>query len=285
MNATSPIPVHYAEPKGIALIGALTDAGRFVFSTADAQETSARVGLAPGAVETTLRRLADAGWVERLRRGLYATTGELPNRAALHPFAIATAIVQPSAVSHWSALNYHGLTTQVPRVVTCMTTRKVVTPSMRSGFSRKGQGRHRWETAGGFRASYSTVTPAHYFGFEDVWVDQRSRVPITDRERSVLETFSHPGSFGGIGEGLGILEEHLAELDLARLVKHALRYGATSVVKRLGFALERAGAPVEALEPLRTFPVTGIRLLDPASPARGSSDRRWGIQDNLTPRP
>ena len=56
-------------------------------------------------------------------------------------------------------------------------------------------------------------------------------------------------------------------------------------MKRLGFALERAGAPVDALEPLRAFPATGIRLLDPASPARGSSDRRWGIQDNLTPRP
>ncbi|HPA50976.1 MAG TPA: type IV toxin-antitoxin system AbiEi family antitoxin domain-containing protein [Thermoanaerobaculia bacterium] len=283
MNARPPDPVRYAEPKGIALIGALIEAKRFVFSAADARNASAKVGLAPGAVETTLRRLADAGWVERLRRGLYATTGELPGLAALHPFAIATAIVQPSAVSHWSALNHHGLTTQVPRVVTCMTTRKVVTPSMRSGAGRRGPGRHRWETAGGLRASYSTVTPAHYFGIEDVWIDQRSRVPITDRERTALETFARPGAFGGIGEGLGLLEEHLAELDLGRLVAYALRYGATSVAKRLGFALERAGAPVEALEPLRALPATGVRLLDPASPARGRSVRRWGIQDNLTP--
>lgn len=284
MNQPFPTPVRYAEPKGIALLGALTEAGRYAFSTADAREASTRVGLAPGAVETTLRRLADAGWVERLRRGLYATTGELPGNGALHPFAIATAIVQPSAVSHWSALNHHGLTTQIPRIVTCMTTRKVVTPSMRSGASRAGPGRHRWETAGGLRASYSTVTPAHYFGIEDVWVDQRSRVPITDRERSVLETFAHPGAFGGIGEGLGILEEHLAELDVGRLVAHALRYGATSVVKRLGFTLERAGAPAEALEPLRSLPATGVRLLDPARAARGRCDRRWGVQDNLTPR-
>ena len=284
MTPASPTRVRYAEPKGIALIGALTEAGQFVFSAAAAQEASAKVGLAPGAVETTLRRLADAGWVERLRRGLYATTGELPGNAALHPFAIATAIVQPSAVSHWSALNHHGLTTQVPRVVTCMTTRKVVTPSMRSGLSRRGQGRHRWETAGGLRASYTTVTPSRYFGIEELWVDQRSRVPITDRERTVLETFAHPAAFGGIGEGLGILEEHLAELDFARLVAHSLRYGATSVVKRIGFALERAGASAEALEPLRSLPATGVRLLDPAGWARGRCDRRWGIQDNLTPR-
>lgn len=284
MITVPPTLVRYAEPKGIALVGALTEAGQFIFSTAEAQEASTRIGLAPGAVETTLRRLTDAGWVERLRRGLYATTGELPGNASLHPFAIATAIVEPSAVSHWSALNHHGLTTQVPRVVTCMTTRKVVTPSMRGGLSRHGQGRHRWETAGGLRASYSTVTPAHYFGIEEVWVDQRSRVPITDRERTLLETFAHPAAFGGIGEGLGIVEEHLADLDLARLVAHALRYGATSVAKRLGFALERAGAPADALEMLHTLPAAGVRLLDPSGPARGSCDRRWGIQDNLTPR-
>jgi predicted transcriptional regulator of viral defense system len=277
-------PARYAEPKGIALLAALTEASRFVFSTADAQKASSKVGLASGAVETTLRRLANAGWVERLRRGLYATTGELPGNAALHPFAVATAIVQPSAVSHWSALNHHGLTTQVPRVVTCMTTRKVVTPSMRSGTSRRGQGRHRWETAGGLRASYTTVTPARYFGIEEVWVDQRSRVAITDRERTLLEAFAHPAAFGGIGEGLGILEEHLAELDVPRLVAHALRYGATSVAKRLGFALERSGAPAKALEPLRVLPATGVRLLDPAGPPRGRCDRRWGVQDNLTPR-
>lgn len=282
MRSASPSPVRYAEPKGIALIGALTEAGQFVFSTADALEASSRVGLAPGAVETTLRRLADAGWVERLRRGLYATTGELPGNGALHPFAIATALVKPSAVSHASALNHHGLTTQVPRVVTCMTTRKVVTPSMRQGPSRRG--RHLWETAGGLRATYSTVTSAHYFGIEEIWVDQRSRVPITDRERTLLETFAHPAAFGGIGEGLGILEEHLDDLDLGRLVAHALRYGATSVAKRLGFALEQAGAPADALEPLRTLTATGVRLLDPGGPARGRCDSRWGIQDNLTPR-
>ena len=103
MPAPSSTPARYAEPKGIALIGALTQAGRYIFSAAEAQAACGKVGLAPGAVETTLRRLADAGWVERLRRGLYATTGELPGISALHPFAIATAIVQPSAVSHWPA--------------------------------------------------------------------------------------------------------------------------------------------------------------------------------------
>jgi predicted transcriptional regulator of viral defense system len=271
----------YARPRGIALLDSLVQDGRFVFSIEDAKARAPRVSLAPGAVDATLRRLANAGWVERLRRGLYATTGELPGVGSLHPFALATALVSPSAVSHWSALSFHGLTTQVPRLVTCMTPRKVVTPSMRRPSGRPASEHHAWETAGGLRVEYTTVSPARYFGTEEVWVDQRSRVSITDRERTVLETFAHPASFGGIGEGLAILEEHVERLDLGRLVAHALRYGAVSVAKRLGFSLSRAGVPVEVLQPLRSLPVRGVRPLDPGRPAVGKCDGTWGIQDNL----
>ena len=133
----------------------------------------------------------------------------------------------------------------MPRVVTCMTTRKVVTPSMRGRLPRHDQGRHRWETAAGLGVTYTTVTPARYFG---------------------------------------VVEEHAGDLDLARLVRHAQRYGAASVARRLGIALERAGVPPEALEPLRTVPAAGVSLLDPAGPSRGRIDARWAVQDNLTPR-
>lgn len=271
----------YSKTLGIALLEALASDGRFIFSTEDAREAAARVDLAPGAVDGTLRRLTNAGWVERVRRGLYATTGELPGLGTLHPFALATALVQPSSISHWSALSFHGLTTQIPRLVTCMTTRRVVMPSMRHQRPDATRDRHLWETAGGLRASYVLVTPARYFGIEEVWVDQRSRVPITDRERTVLETFAHPAAFGGLGEGLAILEEHVGDLDLERLVAHALRYGATSVAKRLGFSLARLGASDAVLVPLRELPMKGVRRLDPSRPGVGRCDATWGIQENL----
>ncbi len=64
------------------------------------------------------------------------------------------------------------------------------------------------------------VVPAHFFGFEEVWVG-RSRVRVFDRERALLDCFARPRRFGGLAEGLGILEEHLHQLDLSRLVAHA----------------------------------------------------------------
>ncbi len=75
--------------------------------------------------------LAKQKRVLRLRRGLYLITGLLPSENSIHPFVIATHVIQPSAVSHWSALQHHGLTEQIPQIVTASTPSKVVTPSMR----------------------------------------------------------------------------------------------------------------------------------------------------------
>ena len=72
-----------------------------------------------------------------------------------------------------------------------MTTRKVVTPSMRGRLPRRDQGRHRWETAAGHGVlSYTTVTPARYFGVEDVWIE-----PLRVRDK-------HPGGQDAFGTAL-----------------------------------------------------------------------------------
>lgn len=189
-------------------------------------------------------------------------------------------MVNPSAISHWSALHHHGLTEQVPRVVTAITPKKVVTPSMRGASPSARRRKHAW-FVDGVRYEFVTVREAHFFGFEEIWIDEYTKVPITDKERTVLDTFISPRMFGGMGEGLGIIEEHLPMLTLDRLVNYTCRYGKISVAKRLGWALERAGIEESALTPLLEMPVTGYHALDPTRPRRGPCDRRWMIQNNL----
>ena len=177
---------------GIALATAMADAGLYIFSTDDAQRLAA-ADVPAGRVPYLLKLLADAGWLIRLRRDLYAGTGRLPGGVDVPPFAIATSLVAPSAVSHWSALAYHGLTDQVPVVVTATTTRRVVTPRMRVSATpaspatpavlatpARRQPAGIWRVAG-IDCRYVTVVPDRYFGIEPVWLDQRFRVAITDR--------------------------------------------------------------------------------------------------------
>lgn len=270
----------YADNLGLRLLRELADEGRYVFTTEEAKAVAGRLGISEGYLRQLMFRLAESGWVVRLRRGLYASMSGTPWEVQVHPFVVATRLVSPSAVSHWSAMNHHGLTEQIPQAVTALTTQKVVTPSMRGGRAAKKPEAHAWEVAG-LRYEYTTVDPEHFFGIEEVWVDQFFRVPITDKERTMLEGFISPRMFGGMDEVLGILVEHIHELDLQKLVGYALRYGKASVIKRLGWSLEQGEAPDSVLAPLEEVEVSGFRVLDPTRPERGPCDTRWRIQNNL----
>jgi predicted transcriptional regulator of viral defense system len=271
-------PKLYGVTAGISLARALADAGVYVFDTARAAELAPR-DVRPSQIPGLLKLMVDAGWLVRLRRDLYAGTGRLPGGVDVPAFVVATSLVSPSAVSHWSALAYHDLTDQVPVVVTATTPRKVVVPSMR-GAGESQETRHVWR-AGGVTCQYVSVKESRYFGIEPIWIDERFRVSITDRERTVLDLFAMPWSFGGVGEGMAVLERTIDDLDIPKLVDYGVRYGAVAVAKRLGWALEQTGVPSAALEPLRRVPAPHYSVLDPGRPRRGHHDRRWMIVDNV----
>jgi predicted transcriptional regulator of viral defense system len=271
--------IDYGNTKGLNLLQVLADQGLFIFTVGEAKTAAAKIGISDNYLSQVLSHLSQAGWIIRLRRGLYAGTGSLPGGVQVHPFAVATRLVEPSAISHWSAMSHHGFTDQIPHIITAFTPQKVVTPTMRESNAKTG-GKHSWDVWG-TRYEYVTVIPDHFFGIEGVWVDERFRIPITDKERTILETFVSPRLFGGIGEALATLEGHIHELDLEKLVGYSVRYGKASAIKRLGWALERLGAPSEFVDPLEKIPIKGFRLLDPTRPRRGPYDKRWMIQNNL----
>jgi len=275
----------YARGRGIALVTKLAESGSYIFTMDDAKGAAADVGMPESGVAAALKRLADAGWILRLKRGLYAGTGRLPGGVDVHPFAVATAILRPSAVSRWSALGHHGLTTQVPLTVTVTSPKTVMTPSMRghaAGGRESGKG-HVW-TIGGIDVDFVKVREERFFGVEEVWVDQQFRVPILDPERTVLDMFASPRAFGGLDAGLAILSEHGDDLDLDRLIGYALRFASKAVSARLGWCIEKVGLNAPGLEELRSGAGPGLQLLDPTRVARGHRDGRWFVLDNVTPR-
>ena len=276
----------YSETLGIRLLQELAARRLFIFSTEEAKLAGRDLGIDQGYCPQLLSHLVAGGWLLRLRRGLYAGLGRLPGAIEVHPFAVATSLVSPSAISHWSALHHHGLTDQVPRHVTASTPKKVVTPSMRAPSGGEGRrsgqegGKHLWES-NGVPYEYFTVTQDRFFGIEEVWIDEHFRVPIYDKERSLLDGFVAPRIFGSLSEPLGILEEHLSTLDLEKIVSYAVRLGKASVARRLGWALDRMGVPSRVTEPLASLPMDGVRVLDPTRPHEGRYDDRWMVQENL----
>ena len=126
---------------GIELYRLLAGEGHRVFTTEKARELAPRVGLRESYLLECLHHLQRNRWIVPLRRGLYALSSSTPGVHDAHEFEVAMSIVNPAAISHWSAMHHHGLTEQVPRTVFVLTTTEALVPrdrSCNSGHPRRG---------------------------------------------------------------------------------------------------------------------------------------------------
>ncbi|MBI2857319.1 MAG: hypothetical protein HYX95_03265 [Chloroflexi bacterium] len=268
-------PRSYGRATGLRLIAVLEAVGADPFTIVQAVDQSATLGLTPRHTLTLLNRLSVGAWVTRIKRGVYAINDPVTKLPKAHPFAIGAALVAPSAVSHWSALQHWGLTEQVPATI--------MLSSPRRTFPHVGEaqsGRPAWLVSG-VRYEVVAVAKPRFFGIADVWVSERDRVPIFDRERALLDAFHHFHIFGSLSVALEILEAHLEDIDVPRLVQYAQQLRVGAAVKRVGWALDSLGVPPETLSPLRSYPAKGDSPLDPGHPARGRHNPTWRVIENL----
>jgi predicted transcriptional regulator of viral defense system len=268
----------YAVTKGIELIRELTEEGLLIFDIEDAQRTVAPLGIGKGHLRKILHELTAGQWIKRIRRGLYVITMGTSGLVTVHPFAIATHLVQPSAISHWSALSFHGFTEQIPLTVTATTPKKVVTPSMHGADSQR-RTKHTWKIDQ-TQYEYVSVKYGYYFGLEEIWIDEFFKIKITDKERTIIDCFAFPRMFGGIQWVLSTLEEVIDQIDLEKLVSYAIRYGKVSVMKRIGWSLEKLGVHESTLDSLRFVKASGFYEIDSTRVKRGTYDHNWRIVDN-----
>lgn len=230
--------------------------------------------LGPGRADWARKAISELrakGWVERVAPGIYAVVplssgGE--RNPQLHEYLVAMKLVDPAAVSFLSALNYYGMTEQVPGLVYVSTTRRVFRREVRSL---------------GVRYQLVVQRPSRYFGLRREWIGEQP-FTITDPEKTLIDGLTLPEYSGGVHTVASALARYWDKVDEERLRDYAMRVGVSAVVKRLGYILETLG--IGHPERLREKPLaTGYPRLDPTLPAEGKLYRRWGLLINLNLKP
>ena len=263
---------------GIELLRLLAYEGERIFSTDRARELAPRVGLKDSYLCEALYHLRQNNWIVPIRRGLYYLSFGAYGGIPAHEFEIAMNLANPAAISHWSAMNHHGLNEQIPRTIFVLTTTESSVPRKR-GIKRE-DGFYRGYRSGNASYKFIQVRPEYFFGTEKILIGN-TLVSITDPERTLLDGLCRPQyCAGNLAETLHAFNVIGDSLNVRRIVEYALRMN-VAVAKRLGWVLEYWDYDFSEFRELAELPVKGYRKLDPLGPRKGPCNSRWMIQENL----
>lgn len=222
--------------------------------TVSVAQTTEILGLPASPAAKMLARWAKAGWLSRVRRGLYvpvpleSRTADVPLE---DPWIIAAQIYGPCYIGGWSAAEYWDLTEQIFRTVVVVT---IQNP------------RDRKPTIKQTDFLLRSVQEKFLFGLKQVWRGQ-VKVDVSDPTRTILDMLSDPLLGGGIRSTADMFKNYLKseKKDLGLLIEYANQLGNGAVFKRLGFLLEKfSPADQEAIVQCRERLTTGNAKLDPA---------------------
>lgn len=212
-------------------------------------------------LKVMLTRLEKRGYIERIEKGKYMIIPfeSEKGKYTLHEFVIGSYLVEPSAISYWSALNYYGMTEQIPKTVFLQTS-----------------ARRKRSLINIFGVNYRIVRikEKKIFGLRKEWIEE-TPINITDREKTIVDCLDKPRYSGGVIEIAKALKTN--SLDYQRLSEYALRIGNYAVVRRLGYLSDQMGLKLP-LEPPKS---KKYLRLDPTMPPTGFNDPKWRLIVNL----
>ncbi len=159
-----------------------------------------------------LHRCSKKKLIGRVERGLYYLTERF------NEYEIASRVLNPSYVSMVSALAYYGLTTQIPRVVYVVSTK-----------------RHRpLKNVAGFDFVFKRIKREAFFGFHK---ESDGNVFIADAEKAIVDIFY----FNDVNDLDESALEKPSRIDINKLVSYAKKTGKKSVVLGVVKLLKESG--------------------------------------------
>jgi len=218
-------------------------------------------------------RLARAGLIARVRRGLYLVPRDLPLGGAWTPDearALNTLMADRGGryqICGPNAFNRYGFSNQVPNRV--------------YAYNNRLSGER---TIGAITLMLIKVADARLGDTQEAKTREGLVVAYSSRVRTLVDAVYDWARFGSLPRGYSWIARDLTERRLApaALVESTLRYGDVGTLRRMGALLETEGVSTKLLRKLeRALPESTSTIpWVPTKPKRGTLNRRWGLVMN-----
>ena len=264
-----PVRRHVRKPlskEESGLLSKMAESGKNIFTLKHVTE----IGIPYKKAKLMVNRLTAKGWLIAISRGTYLIVpleAGVEGKYSEHEFVIASHLVNPYYIGYWSALQYHGLTEQVPITVFVVTTRRV---------------KNRSRVILDSRIRIVTVVERKFMGFERVLISNSS-VNISDKAKTLADCLDHPEYCGGIVEAAKALWAASESVGVSNIAEYGRRMGNSAILKRLGYLSELIGleTPEVVINRLRRDVGKGYSLLDPLGKREGIHSTRWNLILNV----
>lgn len=244
------------------------------------QWRTVRTGALTGPLRLTPRqelklfsRLARAGMIARVRRGLYLVPPRLPLGGKWSPgeiLALTTLIEDRGGryqICGPNAFNRYGFDEQVPNRV--------------YAYNNRVSGER---TVGPVMLTLIKVADERLGTTEEIETAEGMKAVYSSRVRTLMDAVYDWSRFNSLPRGYEWIRKELAakQVDTAELVSVTLQYGDKGTIRRMGVLLEREGVEAALLRKLERAlnPSTSLIPWIPGYPKRGTVNRRWGVVVN-----
>jgi predicted transcriptional regulator of viral defense system len=242
-------------------------------TTVRAGELRKALALTPLQERNLLSRLARAGWIARVRRGLYLVPRTLPLGGKWSPdevLAVNTLMEDVEGryqICGPNAFNRYGFDDQVPTQV--------------YAYNNRISGKR---SVGAVQLTLIKVADERLGDTEEAATRDGLTAIYASRARTLVDAVYDWARFNSLPRGYRWIRGELEKkrVNAPELVDLTLRYGDVGTVRRIGLLLEREGVDRRLLRQLeKKLPEsTGLIPWIPTLPKRGSINRRWGVVVN-----
>lgn len=208
-------------------------------------ELAKLTGLGAHAVRMLAWRLGKKGIITHIERLKYSILKS--------ELVIAAYITKPSYLGHYSALAFHGMTTQIVNDI------DIVAPKSRKPVKIN-------------RKIIRFIKTKHFWGFEKYSLDGFD-VLISDPEKTIVDCILS----GKIKPHIIFEALKSRRLDENKLFFYAHKIENSALMKRLGYLLNKADYQTA---PYEKYARGAYARIDKRLPAKGNRNRRWKIIEN-----
>ncbi len=209
-------------PQETKLLFSLEENGVSVFTTEDAKKILASGSASTWSVVSGLKK---KGRVRQIERGKYLL---IPARAGVEgywaesPWVIVPHLIDVYYVGFWTAMNYWGMTEQIPYTVFVATTKRKKKRILKFGNQK---------------FEFVTLSKKKFFGFVEQKASKTETFNISSKEKTIVDGLTHSEYCGGMPEVAKAMWNARDDVSWPAVLEMSKRSGVSAVLRRLGYLL------------------------------------------------